>query len=322
MIFTFLLSLIPIAVSSVLASLVSGGRIFEIIDFPDFLTVTVIFVACILISGYSKSFCTLFSSKEKYEKLTLTELQQTDYSFELGGKILLYTNLLFPILFAIYIWANFADYDRCSLGPDIAVFILMFVYALIYGMIICTAKAKVKKSIILYMAETDEKSGSSLEKIGKKELIKMIVGIVLLLLITYLTFAINVTGYYWREWSMIGSILDLPSILCILIYVLPLLAISGNFRILLKSIKAAFVNKNLNIAQKELYLNAVKTTNRLTWMAAFVIQMIGMIAMCNNLEYEWMLWPNLAVDIIPFLYATIISLLLLIVETRINKLSD
>lgn len=321
MIFTFLLSLIPIAISSVLASLVSGGRIFEIIDFPDFLTVTVIFVACILISGYSKSFCTLFSSKEKYEKLTLTELQQTDYSFELSGKILLYTNLLFPILFAIYIWANFADYDRCSLGPDIAVFILMFVYALIYGMIICTAKAKVKKSIILYMAETDEKSCSGSEKIGKKDIIKLIVGIVLLILIIYLTFSINV-GYYWRKWSMIGSILDLPSILGILIYVLPLLAISGNFRILLKSIKAAFVNKNLNIAQKELYLNAVKTTNRLTWMAAFVIQMIGMIGMCNNLEDASMLWQNVAVNIIPFLYATIISLLLLIVETRINKLSD
>ncbi len=317
MIFTFLLSLIPIAVSSVLASLVSGGRIFEIIDFPDFLTVTVIFVACILISGYSKSFCTLFSSKEKYEKLTLTELQQTDYSFELGGKILLYTNLLFPILFAIYIWANFADYDRCSLGPDIAVLLLMFVYALIYGMIICTAKAKVKKSIILYMAETDEKSCSDSEKIIKKDIIKLIVGIVLLILIIYLNFFI--VGYYWRK---IGSILDFPSILGILIYVLPLLAISGNLRIFLKSIKAAFVNKKINITQKELYLNAVKTTNRLTWMGAFVMQIIGMIAMCNNLEYEWMLWPNLAVNIIPFLYATIISLLLLIVETRINKLSD
>lgn len=320
MIFTFLLSLIPIAISSVLASRVSGGRIFEIIDFPDFLTVTVIFVACILISGYSKSFCTLFSSKEKYEKLTLTELQQTDYSFELSGKILLYTNLLFPILFAIYIWANISNCDKSSLGPDIAVLLLMFVYALIYGMIICTAKAKVKKSIILYMAETDEKSCSDSEKIVKKDIIKLIVGIVLLILIIYLNFFI--VGYYWRKWSMIGSILDFPSILGILIYVLPLLAISGNLRIFLKSIKAAFVNKKINITQKELYLNAVKTTNRLTWMGAFVMQIIGMIAMCNNLEYEWMLWPNLAVNIIPFLYATIISLLLLIVETRINKLSD
>ncbi len=324
MIIEFILAFIPILLSSALATAVSGGSFWGVLDIYDFLAVLLFFAILIIITGYGKNFSRIFYSRKKFKNLNLKELKETDYSLTLSTKILLYSATLFPVMYFIYILYTVWDQgDVSSLGPNSAVLFLSVVYLCLFEMFIYMFKAKTKKAIILYMAEDEEKSQPA-EKIAISSVVKTIIGILLLLGIIVFQILL-MKGFNWNNWSsrsLLAPVIDFPSLLTGLIYVIPLVAISGNFKELLCGIKTMFSNKKIGLTKKNLYLNAVKTTMTLNWFAGIATTIIGWIGMFNNLEDYELLYPNLAVSLIPIFYAIVFNLLLTIVEARINKAAE
>ena len=84
MIIEFILAFIPILLSSALATAVSGGRFWDVLDIYDFLAVLLFFAILIILTGYGKAFLRIFSSKKKFESLNLQELQETDNSLKIS----------------------------------------------------------------------------------------------------------------------------------------------------------------------------------------------------------------------------------------------
>ena len=325
MIIEFILAFIPILLSSALATAVSGGSFGGVLDIYDFLAVLLFFVILIIITGYGKSFSRVFYSRKKFKNLDLKELKETDYSLSLSSKILLYSATLFPTMYFIYILYTVWDQEGSihSLGPNSAVLFLSVVYLCLFEMFIYMFKAKTRKAIILYMAE-DEENSEAAEKITISSLVKTIIGI--LLIIGIIVFQVLLMkGFNWNNWSsrsLLAPVIDFPSLLTGLIYVIPLVAISGNFKELFCGFKTMFTNKKIGVTKKNLYLNAVKTTMALNWFAGIATTIIGWIGMFNNLEDYELLYPNLAVSLIPVFYAIVFNLLLTIVEARINKVAE
>ena len=325
MICEFLLAFIPVLLSSALATAVSGGTFAGVLDIYDFLAVILTFAILIFLTGYGKAFLRIFSSKKKFAALELKELQQTEYSLELSSKILLYSAAFFPTMYFIYILFTVWDQDgsQYSLGPNSAVLFLSVVYLCLLEMFIYMFRAKTKKSIILYMAEDDGKNELP-EKIKNSSVVKAIVGIALVIGIIVFQILL-MKGFSWDGWSsrsVLVTVIDLPSLLSNLIYVIPLIAISGNFRELCAGCKTIFSNKKINVTKKNLYLNAVKTTMVLNWLAGITMTIIGWIGMFNNLEDKSALYPNLAVSLIPIFYSIVFNLVLTVVEARINKVAE
>lgn len=322
MIITFILSLIPIGCAGLLAGLYSGGRVVDLFDLPDFLGVTLVFIACIFISGYGKAFIKIFYNKKKFRALNLEQLQKTEQALNLAAKILMYSALFIPFLCFINVLYNtpFESIEMHSLGPNSAVQFTSVVYLCLFEMMIYTCKAKVRKSIILYMAEVDESALPGTRMTGKK-IVKLVIGVILLLVIAGVYLWENIP-HYINQRDAIRAIIDLPSFLIIVIFTIPLIAISGNLKNLWGAVKTVFSNTKINIAQKNLYLNAVKTTEILNWFGAISSTVIGWIGMMYNLEEESMLYPNLAVSLICIFYAVLFNLLLMVVETRVNSAAE
>ncbi|NLC93248.1 MAG: hypothetical protein GX677_07300 [Treponema sp.] len=317
-----LLSIIPLCISTVLAILTSGGNILEILDWISFAGVVILFVTAIFISGYGKDFCRIFSSRKKFESLDLQKLQKTDSALEFASKILFYTAILIPVLILIYTLRNYNNDSEIysHLGPNCAALLLSILYLSLLEMIIYTLKSKARKSVILYMAE-EKKSESVEKKDNHQSIIKMLLGIVIFIAICILYG--YVSGVYeWGKHSLFSTILNIPVILIMIIYVVPLIAISGNFNFFLASIKTTFSGRKINISQKNLYLNIVQTTMRLNWYAAFSSAVCGWIGMLSNLEDTSLLAPNLSVSLIPFFYATCLNLFLLLIEIKVHKASE
>ena len=227
-------------------------------------------------------------------------------------------------MYFIYILFTVWDQgDKSSLGPNSAVLFLSIVYLCLFEMFIFMFKAKTKKAIILYMAEDDGKNEKP-EKIKLSSIIKVIIGVAFVIVIIFFQILL-MKGFNWNNWSsypVLFSVIDLPSLLSNLIYVIPLIAISGNFRELCAGCKTLFSNKKINVTKKNLYLNAVKTTMVLNWLAGITMTIIGWIGMFNNLEDKSALYPTLAVSLIPIFYSIVFNLVLTVVEARINKVAE
>ncbi len=324
MIINLLLTLIPICISTVLAALAGGGTLYGILDYISLTGVLLLFSVAIFISGYGKTFCRIFSTRKKFQALDLQELQKTDVALDFGSKILFYTAILIPILVLIYTLANYYNTPETlqHIGPNCAVLLLSILYLSLLEMIIIALKAKVRKAVILYMADETEKTASiSVEKKSSKSAIKVIFGVFLFLVVCVLYSWISGV-YAWGKYSLFDSIFDIPFILIMVIYVLPLVAISENFGMLCSSITIVFTGQRITINQKNVYLNAVKSTMNLNWYGSFSGAACGWVGILTYLEDASSLPANLAVSLIPFLYATCLNLFLLLVEIRITKAAE
>jgi hypothetical protein len=172
------------------------------------------------------------------------------------------------------------------------------------------------------MAETDEKTDfSENQKINVKFVIKLVISIFLCISIFCAYDSINIK-FSWRKYSLIGLVTDFPFITIFAVTVLPLIAISENMGNYFRSIKTIFSNKKINISQKNQYLSVLKNTARLNWYTAVSSMMIGWIGILNYLEDKTLLYINIAVSLIPIFYAVILNFLLLIIEIRVNKVSE
>lgn len=86
-------------------------------------------------------------------------------------------------------------------------------------MIIYTLKAKNRKQITLYMAEPYELA-AEIKSPDRKSIIKAIFAIVILAVISWI-YVFSYYGFGLSRFFVMGAICDIPSLLCIVIYLLP-----------------------------------------------------------------------------------------------------
>lgn len=121
----------------------------------------------------------------------------------------------------------------------------------------------------------------------------------------------------------LSALVDVPSLLCILLLSLPMLAAAGLMRDFFHSFSIAF-SKKCTADKREILrsLTAVKMASRLFLFSGGIFSLFQLIAMMHLLSEPSELGPNLAVVILSLLYAFFLSMLLQPVRTRLELLRD
>lgn len=319
MIFSFVFSFILILLITFLAVGVSGGSLLYILDLPSFAGVLLIFAISIILSGYGKVFCSIFSSHKKFAAFDFQQLKKADEALDFSIKLLFYSAILIPVLILIYTLSNASksEYFFSHLGLNCAVLLLSLLYLSLLEMILITAKAKIRKSSVLFMAE-DFQQNDSKQKADVKSVFKNITGFVLLAAV-FTVYGIFSGVYSWGSGNVIFAIIDLPSIMIQIFFVLPLIAISGNFSILFKGLKSAFCGIKIDLKSKNLFQNALKSAMLLNWCSCFATVICSAVCILGDLSDFSKLSANLAVGFIPFFYVACVNLVLLFAEIKVCK---
>ena len=319
MIFSFVFSFILILLITFLAVGVSGGSLLYILDLPSFAGVLLIFAISIILSGYGKVFCSFFSSHKKFAAFDFQQLKKADEALDFSIKLLFYSAILIPVLILIYTLSNASksEYFFSHLGLNCAVLLLSLLYLSLLEMILITAKAKIRKSSVLFMAE-DFQQNDSKQKADVKSVFKNITGFVLLAAV-FTAYGIFSGVYSWGSGNVIFAIIDLPSIMIQIFFVLPLIAISGNFSILFKGLKSAFCGIKIDLKSKNLFQNALKSAMSLNWCSCFATVICSAVCILGDLSDFSKLSANLAVGFIPFFYVACVNLVLLFAEIKVCK---
>lgn len=323
MIFSFVFSFILILLITFLAVGVSGGSLLYILDLPSFAGVLLIFAISIILSGYGKVFCSIFSSHKKFAAFDFQQLKKADEALDFSIKLLFYSAILIPVLILIYTLSNASksEYFFSHLGLNCAVLLLSLLYLSLLEMILITAKAKIRKSSVLFMAEDFQQNDSkqeSKQKADVKSVFKNITGFVLLAAV-FTAYGIFSGVYSWGSGNVIFAIIDLPSIMIQIFFVLPLIAISGNFSILFKGLKSAFCGIKIDLKSKNLFQNALKSAMSLNWCSCFATVICSAVCILGDLSDFSKLSANLAVGFIPFFYVACVNLVLLFAEIKVCK---
>lgn len=319
MIFSLVFSFILILLITFLAVGVSGGSLLYILDLPSFAGVLLIFAISIILSGYGKVFCSIFSSHKKFAAFDFQQLKKADEALDFSIKLLFYSAILIPVLILIYTLSNASksEYFFSHLGLNCAVLLLSLLYLSLLEMILITAKAKIRKSSVLFMAE-DFQQNDSKQKADVKSVFKNITGFVLLAAV-FTVYGIFSGVYSWGSGNVIFAIIDLPSIMIQIFFVLPLIAISGNFSILFKGLKSAFCGIKIDLKSKNLFQNALKSAMSLNWCSCFATVICSAVCILGDLSDFSKLSANLAVGFIPFFYVACVNLVLLFAEIKVCK---
>ena len=242
-------------------------------------------------------------------------------------KLLFYSAILIPVLILIYTLSNASksEYFFSHLGLNCAVLLLSLLYLSLLEMILITAKAKIRKSSVLFMAEDFQQNESkqeskqdSKQKADVKSVFKNITGFVLLAAV-FTAYGIFSGVYLWGSGNVIFAIIDLPSIMIQIFFVLPLIAISGNFSILFKGLKSAFCGIKIDLKSKNLFQNALKSAMSLNWCSCFATVICSTVCILGDLSDFSKLSANLAVGFIPFFYVACVNLVLLFAEIKVCK---
>lgn len=323
MIFSLVFSFILILLITFLAVGVSGGSLLYILDLPSFAGVLLIFAISIILSGYGKVFCSIFSSHKKFAAFDFQQLKKADEALDFSIKLLFYSAILIPVLILIYTLSNASksEYFFSHLGLNCAVLLLSLLYLSLLEMILITAKAKIRKSSVLFMAEDFQQNDSkqeSKQKADIKSVFKNITGFVLLAAV-FTAYGIFSGVYSWGSGNVIFAIIDLPSIMIQIFFVLPLIAISGNFSILFKGLKSAFCGIKIDLKSKNLFQNALKSAMSLNWCSCFATVICSAVCILGDLSDFSKLSANLAVGFIPFFYVACVNLVLLFAEIKVCK---
>ena len=319
MIFSLVFSFILILLITFLAVGVSGGSLLYILDLPSFAGVLLIFAISIILSGNGKVFCSIFSSHKKFAAFDFQQLKKADEALDFSIKLLFYSAIFIPVLILIYTLSNASksEYFFSHLGLNCAVLLLSLLYLSLLEMILITAKAKIRKSSVLFMAE-DFQQNDSKQKADVKSVFKNITGFVLLAAV-FTAYGIFSGVYSWGSGNVIFAIIDLPSIMIQIFFVLPLIAISGNFSILFKGLKSAFCGIKIDLKSKNLFQNALKSAMSLNWCSCFATVICSAVCILGDLSDFSKLSANLAVGFIPFFYVACVNLVLLFAEIKVCK---
>lgn len=119
------------------------------------------------------------------------------------------------------------------------------------------------------------------------------------------------------------SICDAFSFAGILMFAFPLLFLSGRADDFLLALKVAFLKQETDAKDLKKARIAVCLMERLVVFGAIVTSMVGLLSILNYLEDLTAIRPNLAIALLPVLYAAILSALLkslsAIVEAKIAE---
>ncbi len=332
MILTLILSSLAVCAITVFTVFCSGGSLPLILDIPSLVSVLLIFTVLILLTGYGKDFTMIFSSKKKYAGLDLKQLQKTEKVLDVGSRLLLCGSVIIPLLTIIYLFMNddMSEAYRVHVGPNLSVVMISVIYMCFLELVLCSLKLKVRKSLVLYMAEpydtsllekdsdfTNRKKGSAVA------LVKFLTGLVVFVAIIVFTAWLSTGGYSWgQRTSLWRTVIDIPSLVIVIAATLLLLTVSGNLKEFFGAFATVFSDKKISVTKKHLYVSALKNGCSLNIYSGIMGTLIGFMAILCNLEDKSALMINMAVALIPLLYAGILNLVLFLVELRVNKVSQ
>ena len=323
MIIEFILSLLLLGCTSIICSYTSGGFIIQLIEPVLLPGLLVILALMIFLSGYAKAFVRIFLPANKIKNTELSELKKTENSLGFAFKTLAIISCFFTLISGIYFYLNFDD--RQTLGPNLATLICSICYLSFFGMILFTLRGKIKRNIITFMAEETEVENTAIA-LSKKQitlriakiLISVTMIISLYLLVIYFSTANNskqepLSFYYLR---------DIPGIIYIFLPPFLLLTISGNFKIFFKALSFVSKNQKLSVSQKALSLNAITTLRAIMILEGVMTTLNSFMGILCNLEDRTALGNNFTVACVPLIYALLINIILLPVESKISLLCD
>ncbi len=327
MIITFLLSFIVTLAVDVFCMYCSGGNITGFINGFEFPGIILLLVCFLFLSGYGKDFCRIFSSPSKEKKLlgsenALKKLRATENSLDFASKSIFYICLFFTLIAGIYFYINI-DY-LTALGSNLATVLLSLFYMCFFFTIFTTLKAKLRNQIINYMAEKEPvaKSEKPTTKAVIAGVIKVAVVAVLIVAMTW-----GITAYHTMNLQDTIEVsplmfVDLPSILYLILHCFLLILVSGNLMVFLRGFRAAFKNQKISVADKNLFMNAVRSFRMIMICSGAQCMLEGFIGVLFNLEDRKYLGLSMFYAMIPVFYAIILCVVLVLVESRISKLCD
>lgn len=322
MILEFLLSLVAVFAVSVFCVIVSGGAL-PIIFNPALLAETIgILAVFIFLSGYGKDFCKVFSSRKKFKAFSLEQLKKCEYAVSFAQKSLVYICMFFALIGAIYFYINF-DFIQ-TLGVNLATVIISIIYLCQFEIVLFILNAKIKAQKITAMAE-DSQIFSLAEKLSSKQIIlkcaKILISLAVIVGLSILVILGNTKNESEKIPANFVRFLDMPSIVYLLLILLPSLALSGNFKTFFRGFKIAFKNQKITVSEKSLCINAIQTARFVLLLTGFACTLIGFMAILCNLQAREWLGLNMFVATIVSIYAIILNVILLPLESKINKLA-
>ncbi len=321
MIIEFLLSILVLCITATMCSLTSGGLIWELVDYALLPGILLILALMIFLSGYGNAFIMIFQTSNKNKGLA--ELKKTEASLDYAFKALCFICSFFMLISGMYFYLNFDETN--TLGINLATLLLSFFYLSFFGMIFITLKAKLRTNIIKYMAEENTYANAEIVVSGKKiaqNIVKIFVSLAFLIGLYLVIIHFSMANLTDSEPLSFYYLRDLPGIIYIFIPTLLLLIISGNFKSFFGALNFVIKNQKLSVTQKSISLNAISTLRMLLILEGIMTTLGGFIGMLFNLEDRSMLGINFSVACVPMIYALLLNLILLPVESKVSLLCD
>ena len=322
MIIEFILSLLLLSCTSIICSYTSGGFIIQLIEPVLLPGLLLILALMIFLSGYAKAFVRIFLPAKKIKNLELSELKKTETSITFAFNTLIFISCFFTLISGIYFYLNFDDIQ--TLGPNLATVICSVFYLSFFGMILITLKGKIKRNIISFMAEeTEVENTTSLtKKQAALRLVKILITLALIVSLYLLIIFASTVNNSEREPLSFYYLRDLPGIIYIFLPTFLLLAISGNFKNFFRAVSFVIKNQRLSVSQKALSLNAITTLRAIMLLEGVMTTLNSFMGILCNLEDRTALGNNFTVACVPLIYALLINIILLPVESKISLLCD
>ena len=322
MIIEFILSLLVLSLTATICSLSSGGYVWEFLEPVLLPGIIVILVLMISLSGYGKSFLKIFSSPKKIKETDLSDLKKIETVLNYSFKALALICIFFMFIAGVYFYLNF--YDTQTLGPNLATMFCSLYYLAFFGMVIFTLKGKLRIRIINFMTEETEPE-EKIELSNKQKIfriVKIIITFALIAGLYYLIVYSCTANNVERQYSVTTYLIDAPGLIYIFFTSFLLLAISGNFKKFLKTLKFAAKNTRLSVSQKAISLNAIHTLQVILILDGIMCSLGGYMATMVHLENKEYLGINILLASLPMIYSLIINLILLALESKISLLGE
>lgn len=326
MIIEFLLTCLVLLISSIFETLVCGGVVFDTLfylsDLILFAILLVILGVFIFIFGYGKPFIKIFTSKKSFNTLELKTLKDIEKSIVYASKVAAYEAIFFVCIGTVYYYVNWMNTQ--TLGFQLSLMILSLRFICTIEIILFSMKAKVKKQIIEFMAESESNNETS-KKTVKEIIIKLVKVLLVCSIVLGLTIFI-IMNYTKNEsdiyFGHIETWIDIPSLIQVIVPALLLLLCNGLWKDFFLGIKSVIKGERKYISEKSRFANAVSTARYIVLFSSLIAVMLGYYAVLTYLDNKEALGPNMMVATIPCFYAVIINLILLSVEARLDHISE
>ncbi len=323
MIIELLLSFLILCITATMCSITSGGLIWELVDYALLPGILLILALMIFLSGYGKPFLRIFQSSKKIKNTTLTELKKTEASLDYAFKALGFICVFLMLISGIYFYLNFENTN--TLGVNLATILLSFFYLSFLGMIFITLKGKLRSNIIRFMAEENTCENDKPAASGKKlalSIVKIFVSLAFIIGLFFLIIHFSMANLTDKNPLSFYFLRDLPGIIYIFIPTFLLLLVSDNLKSFFSALNFVAKNQKLSVTQKTISINAISTLRIIILLEGIMTTLGGFIGILFNLEDRSMLGLNFTVACVPMIYALLINLILLPVESKVTLLCD